>query len=105
RDAELIGNTARIEKVVERAAAALDRGTAFPQTHRDADDVVSGLDQQRSCQGAVDAAAHGDHNPFARKAFSRLTKLHHRSRTMRPEARQLTQYAMSIRCCAADCSV
>src|SRR4029079_9688211 len=64
RKAETLGDEACVEEIVERATAAVAR--PGPEPHRHTDDVVAGLDQQRHRQRAVDAAAHGDDDPFTR---------------------------------------
>ena len=63
RDAELCGDTAGIEKVVERATTTTRR--VAPQPHGDADDLVSGFDQQGRGNRAVDAAAHTNDDAVA----------------------------------------
>ena len=57
-DAQLLRDAPSIVDVTDRTAAAV--AFATPQLHRDADDVVTGLEQQRGRHRGVDAARHGD---------------------------------------------
>ncbi len=57
-DAQLLRDAPGVIDITDRAAAAV--ALASPQLHRDADDVVTGLEQQRGGHGRVDAARHGD---------------------------------------------
>src|SRR5262249_5324091 len=65
REAQPIGDGARVVEVVERAAAAL-----LPphETERDADHVVAGGRAAGRGDGAVDPAAHGDDHALAAHA-------------------------------------
>jgi hypothetical protein len=56
-DAELLGDPAGVVDVADRAAAGV--GLAAPQLHRDADDLVAGLEQAGRGDRRVDAAGHG----------------------------------------------
>ena len=68
RNAEMLGDAARVVDVVDRAAAML-RGAArfflrqaalIPELHREADDRLAAIVKHRRDRGAIDAAAHGD---------------------------------------------
>src|SRR5207248_8286024 len=56
-NAELLGDTAGVVDLRHRAARALDVA-ALPETHRDTDDLVAGLEQECGCHRGVDAARH-----------------------------------------------
>src|SRR5262249_43531852 len=75
RDAELLGDAARIEKVVERATTAfLAALAALPQPHRHTDDVIALFDQQRRSKRAVDAAAHRDYDALCTSRLLRIAR-------------------------------
>ena len=63
RNAELLADAPRIIDGIERAARPIGNFIAVAEElHRRADDVISLLDQQRSGDGRIDAARHGDKN-------------------------------------------
>ena len=70
---------ARVILVLRRAAPAMRTGGAVlrvvPEVKRDADDVVSFVDEPRSGNGGVDPAAHGHDDALARGHALRLA--HH----------------------------
>ena len=67
RNSEMLGDAARIVHIVMRAAAMLRRSivlelrqaTLIPQLHREADDGLRAVVQNRGDRGAIHAAAHG----------------------------------------------
>ena len=92
RDADPLGDIARIVDVATGAAGALavGGGAMVVELQRDADHVITLGLQQRSRHRGVDAAGHGDHDPgVLRAAFEFETVEHgsgHRSdrRGLRP---------------------
>jgi len=65
RDADPLGDVARIVNVLAGAAGALAMGrrTVVVELQRNADDVVALRLQKRSRRRGVDTAGHGDHDP------------------------------------------
>ena len=73
RNAEMVGDAARVAEVFERAAALPcpdGRGRRRRELHRHADDVEALVLQQRRRDRAVHAAAHRDYDPWAGHAAS-----------------------------------
>src|SRR6185503_4419603 len=71
REAEPVGDCARIVNVLTRAAGSgtLHGFSVVVELHRNADDFGSAASSERSRDGAVDAAGHGDDDPRALKGF------------------------------------
>src|SRR5205085_11394775 len=68
-DAELLGDTAGVVDLGDRAATGVDVG--FPQAHRDTDHLMARLEQQRRGNRGVDAARHGGQDSHRPSAASR----------------------------------
>ena len=79
RDADPLGDVARVVDVLAGAAGALAMGgrAMIVELQRDADDVVAFRLQQRSRHRGIDAAGHGDDDPgVLRTAFEIQTVEH-----------------------------
>ena len=79
RNADPLGDIARIVDVLPGAAGALAMGgrAVIIELQRDADDVVAFRLQQRSRRRRIDAALHGDHDPgFLRTSLDIQTVAH-----------------------------
>ena len=67
RDAEVVGDAARVVLVFGRAAPAAHRAVVgvVPEVQGDADHVVPALDEPRRGHGGVDPSAHGHDDALA----------------------------------------
>jgi hypothetical protein len=79
RDADPLGDIARIVDVLPGAAGALAMGSRpmIVKLQRDADDVVPFGLQQRGRHRGIDAAGHGDNDPGVLRAAFKIQTVEH----------------------------
>ena len=94
RDADPLGDVARVVDVAAGAAGALAMGgrAMVVKLQRDADHVIAFGLQQGSRHRGVDAAGHGDHDPrVLRAAFEIQTVSHGRGHRLQSRERYVAR--------------
>ena len=88
RDAERLGDPARVVDVLAGAAGALamGRGAVVVELERDADDVVALLREERRDHGRVDAARHRDDDARVGRRLRQIEGVQHGCRAFEARA-------------------